>query len=424
MIHIPDTALKRIVIIGGGFGGLAVANKLNKSNYQVVLIDKYNYHQFQPLLYQVASAGLEPGSISFPFRKLLGRHKNFYFRLAEVNSILCNDNVIETSIGKLHYDYLVIAAGTTTNFFGNSIIQKSAVPMKSIEEALLLRNKILCNIEQAIDCNDPEEKQRLLNIAIVGGGATGVEVAGAFAEFKKYIKPKDYPELKDTEMNIFLIEGTDKLLRVMSENSSAYSLKFLQEMGVTVILNKLVENYENGNVILNDGEKIPAETLIWVSGVICNQFENIPKEAVTRGARLISDEYNRLQGYKNVFVIGDICLQTEEQYPNGHPQVAPVAIQQGKNVAENFKRMLKNKPLKPFHYKDKGTLATVGRNKAVADIKGIKLSGFPAWAVWMLVHLRSILGVRNKIEVLIDWVWSYFTYDKSKRFILFKNNQN
>lgn len=421
MIRIPDSDKKRVVIIGGGFGGLTLAEKLTKKKFQVVLIDKNNYHQFQPLLYQVASAGLELDSISFPFRKVFDRKKDFYFRLAEVKNIIHEENKIETTIGELDYDYLVIATGTTTNYYGNDIIKENAIPMKSVEEALQLRNKLLLNFEKALDCKTEEERNSLLNVVVVGGGATGVEVAGALSEMKRYVVPNDYPDLKGKTINIYLIEGTDKLLGVMSESASNHALSSLQKMGVNVLLEKLVTGYENNEVIMNDGQRISTQALIWVSGVTANQLGNIPSELIGRGGRLIVNEYNQLNGYENVFVIGDGCLQTEEKYPNGHPQVAPVAIQQGELVAKNLQRIMKGEPMKPFKYKNQGTLATIGRNKAVADIGNVRLHGFPAWVVWLVVHLRSILGVRNKIIILINWVWNYITYDQSRRFILFAN---
>jgi len=419
-IHIPQTKLKRIVIIGGGFGGLTLINKLDDKLFQVVLIDRYNYHQFQPLLYQVASSGLDMTSISFPFRKLYNRRKNFHFRLAEVKRIDTDQNTVETSIGSVKYDYLVIAAGTTTNFFGNKVVEQKALAMKSVEEALTLRNRVLLNLERALDCTDPVERQKLMNIVVVGGGATGVEISGALAEMKHYILPKDYRGLKGNSMNIYLVEGTPRLLSAMSDESSANAVESLEKMGVKVLLDKLVTGYDNDEVILKDGQTIPTKTLIWVSGVIAEQFDNIPPDLLGKGGRMLVNEYNQLQSYRNVFAIGDICLQlTDEAYPKGHPQVAPVAIQQGKLLAANLKRLQKNEELRPFHYKNQGTLATIGRNKAVADIHKLKLHGFPAWLVWMLVHLRSILGVKNKIVVLIDWMWNYFTYDQSMRFILF-----
>lgn len=418
-IQIPQSAKKRVVIVGGGFGGITLVDKLDSKLFQIVLIDRYNYHQFQPLLYQIASSGLDVGSISFSFRKLFRKKKDFYFRLAEVKAIRHDERRIETNIGTLDYDYLVLAAGTTTNFFGNQKVEQHALPMKSIEEALTLRNKILLNFERALDSTDPKEKQSLLNIAIVGGGATGVEIAGALVEMKRFVAPKDYPDLQHKDINIYLIEGTPRLLSVMAEESSSNALESLEKMGVKVVLNKLVTDYDGSTVIFNDGSTLQAKTFIWVSGVIAQQFENIPKESIGRGNRMLVDEFNRLKGYEHIFAIGDNCLQTEKDYPNGHPQVAPVAIQQGKLLAANLKKMLQEEDLTPFHYNNQGTLATIGRNKAVADLHKVHLKGFPAWAVWMLVHLRSILGVKNKLVVLIDWIWNYFTYDLSMRLILF-----
>lgn len=417
--NIADTYKKRVVIVGGGFGGLKLANKLIGSDFQVVLIDKNNYHQFPPLLYQVASSGLESSSISFPFRKIFQKRKDFYFRLAEVKGVIAEKKLIETSIGELHYDYLVLASGTVTNFFGNEVIMQQALPMKTIEEALVLRNTLLCNFEKATICTDPQEKQALMNVAIVGGGATGVEVSGVLAEMKRFVLPKDYPDLNKSEMNIYLIEGSSRLLGAMSTEASENAEKFLKGMGVTVMLNKRVDNYEGDKVILDDGSFVTARTLVWVSGVTATHFEHIDKDVLNRGGRITVNEYNQVKGIPNIFAIGDVCYQTEEEYPNGHPQVAQVAIQQGSLLADNLKQLESGRAMKAFHYRNLGTLATVGRNKAVADLNKVKLHGFIAWVVWMTVHLRSILGIKNKLIVLIEWVWSYFTYDQSIRLILF-----
>lgn len=417
--NITDTNKKRVVIVGGGFGGLKLANRLKGSNFQVVLIDKNNYHQFPPLLYQVASSGLESSSILFPFRKIFQHQKDFYFRLAEVTAVLREQHIIQTTIGELRYDYLVLASGTTTNFFGNKDIEQQALPMKTIEEALVLRNTLLSNFEKATICTDARERQALMNIVIVGGGATGVEISGVLAEMKRFVLPKDYPDLNKSEMNIYLIEGSSRLLSALSTDASEHAEKFLKEMGVIVMLNKKVEDFREGKVILDDGETIETKTFVWVSGGAAIQFNEIGKEHLGRGGRILVDAYNRMHGTDNIFAIGDICLQTETDYPNGHPQVAQVAIQQGNLLADNLKRLEDGEPLKPFYYRNLGTLATVGRNKAVADLNKVKLHGFIAWLVWMGVHLRSILGVKNKIMVLIEWVWSYFTYDQSIRLILF-----
>lgn len=416
--NITGTGKKRVVIVGGGFGGLKLANRLKNRNFQVVLIDKNNYHQFPPLLYQVASSGLESGSISFPFRKIFQKRKDVYFRLAEVKAVVKEQNIIQTSIGDLKYDYLVLATGTTTNFFGNENIQKHALPMKTIEEALVLRNAILCNLEKATVTTDPAKRQALMNIVIVGGGATGVEISGVLSEMKRFVLPKDYPDLKQSSMNIYLIEGSPRLLSVMSKEASEHAEKFLEEMGVTIMLNKKVTDYQEGKVLLDDGSAIESQTLIWVSGVTATHFEQIGKEMTGRGRRILVNEFNQLPESQNIFAIGDVCLQTEPDFLNGHPQVAQVAIQQGNLLADNLINIENGQPLKPFHYKDLGTLATVGRNKAVADIKNIKFQGFFAWLIWLFIHLRSILGIKNKLVILIEWIWSYFTYDQSIRLIL------
>lgn len=416
--NIAKTDKKRVVIIGGGFGGIKLADKLKNTKYQVVLIDKNNFHQFPPLFYQIASSGLEPGSILFPFRKNFQKYKDFHFRMAEVKGIIAERNLIDTSIGELTYDYLVIATGTVTNFFGNKTIEEKSLPMKSVQEALKLRNTLLSNFEKATVCPDPLERQALMNVVVVGGGATGVEVSGALAEMKRFIMPKDYPDLKQSEMNIYLVEGSSKLLGSMSAEASEHAEKFLKEMGVNIILDKRVTDYEEGKVILDDNSTITSKTLVWVSGVTATHFEHIDKELLGRGGRISVNEFNQMKGTTNVFVIGDVCFMTEKDFPNGHPQVAQVAIQQGKLLAKNLKRLNDGKPMKPFHYRDLGTLATVGRNKAVADLKKLKLHGFIAWMVWMGVHLRSILGVKNKVVVLIEWIWNYFSYDQSLRLII------
>lgn len=420
--NIAKTKAKRVVIVGGGFGGLKLANALRNSGMQVVLVDKNNYHQFPPLIYQVASSGLEPSSISFPFRKIFRKRKNFYFRMAEARSIFPEKKILQTSIGKVEYDYLVFAAGTTTNFFGNKHLEDEAMPMKTLSEAMGLRNALLSNLERSITCATEQERNELQNIVIVGGGATGVEIAGVLSEMKKYVLPADYPDMDSSQLNIFLIEAGGRLLSGMSPKSSEAAEQFLRNMGVNVCLHKKVIDYRDHKVILEDGMEIPTRTFIWVSGVKASPIDDLPSECIGRGGRLKVDAYNRVEGMEDVFAIGDQCIMTaDKDYPNGHPQLAQVAIQQGKLLAENLKRMekKKKKALKPFHYRNLGSMATVGRNRAVAEFKKVKTQGWIAWILWLVVHLRSILGVRNRISVMLNWMYNYFTYDQSLRIIVY-----
>ena len=418
--NIAKTNAKRIVIVGGGFGGLKLANALRKTGMQVVLVDKNNFHQFPPLIYQVASSGIEPSSISFPFRKIFRKRKNFYFRMAEARSIFPDRKILQTSIGKIEYDYLVLAAGTTTNFFGNKHLEEEAMPMKTLSEAMGLRNALLGNLERSITCATDQERNELQNIVIVGGGATGVEIAGVLSEMKKYVLPADYPDMDSSQLNIFLIEAAGRLLGGMSPESSAAAEQFLRNMGVNVCLHKKVTDYRDHKVIFEDGMEIPTRTFIWVSGVRAVGIGNMPSECVGRGGRLKVDAYNRVEGLQDVFAIGDQCIMTaDKDYPNGHPQLAQVAIQQGKLLAANLKRMEKKKPLKPFRYKNLGSMATVGRNRAVAEFKKVKTQGWIAWVLWLGVHLRSILGVRNRVSVMLNWIYNYFTYDQSLRIIVY-----
>lgn len=419
-LNIAKTDKKRVVIAGGGFGGLKLADKLKKSGFQVVLIDKNNYHQFPPLIYQVASAGMEPTSISFPFRKIFQRRKDFYFRMAEVRAIFPEKNMIQTSIGKVEYDYLVLAAGTTTNFFGNKRIEEEAMPMKNVSEAMGLRNALLANLERALTCSTRQEQQELLNIVIVGGGATGIEVAGILSEMKRFILPNDYPDISVSLMHIHLIEAGTRLLAGMSEDSSAHVEKYLRKMGVNILLNKRVIDYRDHKVILDDGSEIATRTFIWVSGVVGVTIGNMDASQIGRGGRIKVDAFNRVEGMDNVFAIGDLCIQSSDKnYPNGHPQLAQVAIQQGELLAKNLKRLQKGQEMQPFHYRNLGSMATVGRNRAVAEFSKVKIQGWFAWVMWLVVHLRSILGVRNKLIVLLNWIWNYFTYDQSMRMIVY-----
>ncbi|MEE1339724.1 MAG: NAD(P)/FAD-dependent oxidoreductase [Succinivibrionaceae bacterium] len=410
---------KRVVIIGGGFGGLRLAQDLKGANYQVVIIDKNNYHQFPPLIYQIATAGLNPSSISFPYRKLFEDRKDFFFRMAELRAIYTNENYIQTSIGKIDYDYLVLANGTRTNFFNNKNVEYSAMPMKTVSDAMGMRNALLSNFERSVTCSCEKERQELLNVAIVGGGPSGVEIAGAIAEMRRYVLPKDYPDMDTSKMHITLIEGGPRLLAGMSEKASAKALTFLQKMNVEVKLKTLVTDYTNNIVKMNDGSEIGCRNLIWVGGVTSNRIIGLNQESYGRGNRIIVDAFNKVKGYDNIYAVGDIALlEGDPNFPNGHPQMAQPAIQQGANLAKNFRAMAKGKSLTPFKYKDLGSMATIGKNKAVADLGKFKFAGFFAWILWMGVHLISILGVRNKIFVFMDWVWSYFTYDQSNRMIL------
>ncbi|MCW3085227.1 MAG: NAD(P)/FAD-dependent oxidoreductase [Bacteroidetes bacterium] len=416
--NITETSQKRIVIVGGGFGGLKIARELSNTDYQIVLIDKNNYHQFQPLFYQVATAGLEPSAIAFPFRKIFQKSKNVHIRVAEVSKIVAEQNCIETSIGIINYDQLVIAIGADTNFFGNTQMMENAIPMKSVGEALALRNTILQNYEDALITEDPEQRKGLMNIVVVGGGPTGVEVSGTLAEMKKIVLPKDYPELDFKMMQVHLLEGSSKVLNGMSDAASKKAKIYLEKLGVEVMLNARVKIYDGKNVFMEDGSSIRTDTLVWAAGVTGNKIEGLNPAAIARANRIKVDRYNKVEGYNNIYAIGDIAWMTEEKYPNGHPQVAQVAIQEGDLLAKNLKNQLLGKPLKPFHYKDLGSMATVGRNKAVADLPRIKFQGFFAWLVWMFVHLMSIVGIKNKLIIFINWVWNYVTYDQSLRLII------
>lgn len=419
----------KVVIVGAGFGGLKLARQLNnKPGFEVVLIDRYNYHQFQPLFYQVATAGLDASNISFPLRKVFQKSKNVHIRLAELKEVKAAANTIITSIGEITYDVLVLATGADTNFFGNTVLAENAFPMKSTVEALQIRHSLLQLFENAHTIADPLSLQRLMNIVVVGGGPTGVEVSGALAEMKKYVLPKDYPELDFSTMNIYLIENSAKILEAMSEKSSIQSKQYLTKLGVTVLNNTRVKEYDGKDVLMVSGESIPASTVIWAAGVKGNVPEGINQNLIARGNRIKTDRHCKVQGYDNIYVIGDLAYMETPAYPNGHPQVAPVAMQQASLLANNL--ILIEKKSNPerqllFEYHDKGSMATVGRNLAVVDVPKPKLhfGGFIAWMIWMGLHLMLILGVKNRFFVFSNWLYNYFTYDQNLRLIFKEFNK-
>ncbi len=417
--NLPKTELKRVVIVGAGFGGLVLARELSKrSDLQIVLIDKNNYHQFQPLFYQVAMAGLEPSSISFPLRKVFQSKNNVHIRVTEVVKIDAESNVIETKLGPVEYDFLVLATGADTNFFGMKNMIENAMPMKSVSEALALRNRMLQNFEDALSVETIEERHGLMNVVIVGGGPTGVEVAGTLAEMKRHILPKDYPELNFDSMQIYLYESSPEVLEVMSDQASKKAKQYLTDLGVNLRLGVRIIDFDGKYATTNTGDRIRTNNLIWAAGVKANAIEGIPVASIVRGGRVKVNQFSLVEGTKNIFALGDLAFMTDEKYPNGHPQLAQPAMQQGELLAKNLVRMLKGQEMKPFVYKDLGSMATVGRNLAVVDLPFWKFQGFFAWLTWMFVHLISIVGVKNRLLIFINWLWNYATYDQSLRLII------
>lgn len=408
----------KIIIIGGGFGGIQLAKKLNHQPVQVLMLDRHNYHTFQPLLYQVATGGLEADSIAFPLRKIFKGQHNFIFRNAEVTTIVPERNAVVTNIGEFYYDYLVIATGSDSNFFGSRELEHYTMPMKTIPESLNLRSMILQNLEESLIETDPVQKEALLNFVVTGGGPTGVELAGSLAELKRHVLPKDYPELNMNEMQIFLIEGGDVLLGPMSPQSQKSSKEFLEEMGVKVMTSTRVASYDGNKIVLSDGSEIVSRNVLWSAGVKGVVPEGIPGEKIVRGGRIKVDAYNRVVGYDHIFAIGDVAAMATEDYPSGHPGVAPVAMQQGRHLAGNLIRIIQKEEPVAFKYRDKGSMATIGRNRAVVDLGKIRFQGVFAWFVWMFVHLMSLVGFRNKLVVLVNWIWSYFSYDRGTRLII------
>lgn len=418
LANIPKTDKKRVVIVGNGFAGLKLMRKIGSDGFQIVMLDKNNFHQFQPLLYQVATAGLEPSAISFPIRKILQNEKDMHFRIAELTEIVHEKKEIITNIGYLKYDYLVLAIGANTNFFGQQNIERHALSMKTASDAILIRNTILENFEKALLETDQDKINEYLNIVLVGGGPTGVELAGALAEMKKYIFPKDYPELDLSKMRIVLFEASSGLLAGMSSESAARSLKYLNKLGVEVQLNTRVVDFNGSCLKLFDGNTISTKTVIWAAGVKANSVKGLTADMFGRGNRIRVDRYNRVLTYKNIYALGDLCIMETPKYPNGHPQVAQVAIQQSIFLADNLHRLKAGKAAKEFEYVDKGSMATIGRNLAVADLPFAKLKGFLAWVLWSFVHLFMIVGVKNRLSTFLNWSFNYFTYDQSLRLLI------
>ncbi len=418
-LNLPASAKPRLVIIGGGFAGITLVKALNKKDFQIVLIDQNNYHSFQPLLYQVATGGLEPDAIAYPLRKYVKRFGNLFFRLADVQQILPQKQELITSEGTLNYDYLIIATGARTNYFGNANLESYTMGMKTIPEALNLRSLILQNLEKAIFSKDPIKRQALMNFVIVGGGPTGVELAGALAELKRFVFKEEYHDLKMDDMQVFLIEGSARLLGGMSEKAGQSTFDFLKHLGVQVFLNCRINNYDGHKVEIENSTPIPSENVIWAAGVKAAPVAGMEQAVISHGGRLLTDVYSQVKGFKNCFAVGDVAfMEGDINYPNGHPQVAPVAIQQAELLAKNLSRLVHQKPLKPFQYKDKGSMATIGRKKAVVDVAGLFFSGTFAWFVWLFVHLMAIVGFKNRLATLLQWFSNYINFNSALRLII------
>lgn len=410
-----ENAKKHVVIIGGGFAGINAIKVLDKNKFDITLIDRHNFHSFPPLFYQIASSGLDSGSISFPFRREVRHMKHVRFHMGEVKKVDTVAKTVTTQFETVSYDYLIVAAGTTNNFFGMNDLRDKVYTLKSVAEAIRLRNEILDRLERASIATDHERKKQLLSFVVIGAGPTGVEVAGAIGEMKRYIIPREYPELKKEDLKILIVEGTDRVLRTMSEDASRHAYEYLGHLMVDVKLNTTMVEYDNNVVKFADGEEVYCETLIWTAGITGEPIDGFDKSVYARGGRFKVDEYNRVDGYNNIFALGDISYLEAPEYPRGYPQMAQVAIQQARCLAENLNS---GKFDKKFKYNDKGSMATVGRNRAVADLHKLHMYGRPAWVTWMFVHLISILGMRNKLTVLINWIWAYCTYSTSLRLLV------
>ncbi len=418
-MNIPDTKHPRVIVIGAGFGGIRLAKALGNKDVQLVLMDKHNYHTFQPLLYQVSSSGLEPDSIAYPVRKILKKYDNAFFRMAEVSRIDTEQNYVETNIGQLSFDYLVIATGTKTNYFGNKTIEANSMPMKSVPQSLDIRSLILQNFEKAAIADSEEEKKAFLNFVVIGAGPTGVELSGAIAELKNNILPDEYHDLNSDLMQIHLLEGAERVLPPMSEQASKKAEGFLKELGVLVHCNTIVKDYDGDVITTNTDLKLASETVIWAAGVTGTPIQGINESAIhDKTKRFKVNQYNQIEGYDHIFAIGDMALMTTEDFPKGHPQVAQPAIQQGKLLGKNLQKLVKGESMEAFHYFDKGTMATIGRNRAVVDLKHLKFGGFFAWFIWMFVHLMALVGFRNRVVVFFNWSYNYINFDKAARLII------
>lgn len=415
-----EQQIKNVVIVGGGFAGIRLAKSLSKDDrFQITLVDINNYHFFPPLLYQVATAFIEASNISYPFRRMFQDQENIRFYMGALQKVNTEENTITTSTGTLEYDYLVLALGTETNYFGMENVKENAVPMKNITDALNLRNHLLLTMEKAVRAQERPEKRKLLNIVIAGGGPTGVEIAGMLAEMGHYVKNKEYPEIKDLSAHIHLIDAGSSLLGPMSTKAQVEAAKVLKKLGVRIQLNTAVKDYVNGEVILADGTTIPTKALIWTSGVIGREIPGLPADSIGRGRRVLVNEYNAVIGTHNIFAVGDICLQTSDKnFPNGHPQLAQVAMQQGELLAKNFKRLASKEPLIPFAYKDKGSMAIISKFKAVADLPKFSFKGLFAWFIWLFIHIIPIAGYRNKVKLALNWFWSFITNNPTLRLII------
>ncbi|MGM0375841.1 MAG: NAD(P)/FAD-dependent oxidoreductase [Bacteroidota bacterium] len=415
----PDinSGRKQVIVVGGGFAGLQLVRNLDKRYFNVLLIDKINHHQFQPLFYQVATSQLEPASISFPFRNIFKNQKHVQIRMAELLRVNPNQQTITTTIGDFEYDYLIVAIGCKTNYFGNPNIQNNAYSLKTTYDSITIRNHILLTFERVIAAKK-EDRESLLNLAIVGAGPTGVELAGAFAEIKNEILPKDYHDVDFSKFTIRLIEGSDRILGNMSQQSGEAAARYLKKMGVILQTNTFVKDYDGETLTLSSGETIKAKTVIWAAGVTGRTIDGLPDNVSAPGNRIKVDRQNKAEGFSNIFAVGDIAYMETPKYPGGHPQVANVAINQAKLVAKNLKRSILNKPMKDYEYIDKGSMATIGRNKAIVDLPFVNFKGYPAWLVWMFLHLMLILSVRNKLIIFINWAWLYITKNTSLRLIL------